>query len=109
MDATLNIASMLGDIPTLPPALAGPLTQIADVVSVTVDAVKLMRENQDECAHLVSRVLRFLRSLIDNLRASNVTIADSTLTAANLFTLRRYVFRDTSFLRTKAFLSIAAT
>ena len=92
-DAPLSLTSILSDIQvlTLPMTVAGPLTQIADIVSSTVDAVKLMRENREECAHLVARIVRFLRSLIDNLRTSNVSTADSTPTAANLFTLKRCV------------------
>ena len=68
----LVATSIVNDIPTLPLAIAVPLTQIADIVSVTLDAVKVMRENREECTHLVDRVVRFLRSLIDNLKASNV-------------------------------------
>ena len=91
-DAPLALPSIFIDIPTLPPGLAGPLTQVADVVSSTVEAVKLMRENREECAHLVSRVVRFLRSLIDNVRASNVSFSDGTPTAASLIALKRYIF-----------------
>ena len=92
-DVSLSFPSILSDIQvlTLPLTVAGPLTQIADIVSVTIDAVRLMRENREECAHLVARVVRFLRSLIVNLRTSNVSTPDGTPTAANLYTLKRYV------------------
>ena len=94
-DASLSWPSILSDIQvlTLPLTVASPLTQIADIVSATIDAVRLMRENREECAHLVARVVRFLRSLIENLRASNVSTADGTPTAANLYTLKRCVLR----------------
>jgi hypothetical protein len=91
-DAPLALSFILNDISTLPLAFVGPLTQIADVVSSTIDAVKLMGANKEECAYLVSRVLRLLRSLVDNMKASDVSFADGTPTAASLIALRRYVF-----------------
>ena len=89
-DTSLSLTSIRSDIQvlTLPLTVAGPLTQIADIVSATIDAVKLMRENKEECAHLVARVVRFLRSLIDNMSMSNVSTTDGTPTAANLYTLK---------------------
>jgi hypothetical protein len=98
-DAPLALLSIIADIPTLPLALAGPLIQVTDALSSTVEAVKLMRANRKECAHLVSRVVRFLRSLIDNLRANKVSLANDTPTAAGLIALKRYIFhcRRTSY------------
>ena len=92
MDAAIVVASVLSDILTFPPGLATPLTQVTDIVLGTIDAVKLMRDNREESTHLVTRVVRFVRSLIDNLKASNLGIADHTPTAANLFALTRCVF-----------------
>ena len=92
-DPTLAIASILSDIPTLQLALVGPLTQIANVVSDTIDDMNFMHDDREECAHLVARVLRFLRSLIADLRGSSAPIADGTPTAARLFALRRCVSR----------------
>lgn len=91
-NVTFALDSLLNDIPTLPLALAGPFTQVIDVVSGTVDAVRLMRGNREECEHLMARIVRFLRSLIDHLTASKVPIVDGTPTAARLFALRRFVF-----------------
>ena len=91
-DATLAVASMLNDIPSLPLAIAGPLAQIVDVVSGTIEAIKLMRQNKDECLHLITRVVNFLQSLVDEWRTSNVPIFDGSPTAARLFALRLYVF-----------------
>jgi hypothetical protein len=88
-DAALAVASMLKDIPTLPLVLAGPLAQIADVMSGTIDSLKLMRDNREECIHLVDRVVKFLQALIADLKMSNMPIADGTPTAARLFALRR--------------------
>ena len=91
LDDALAVTSILNDIPTLPLALAAlPLIQIANIVSVTVEAVKVMRENREEFAHLVARIVRFLLLLRDHLRASNVSVADGML-AANLHTLKRCV------------------
>jgi hypothetical protein len=91
-DAPLALSFIHNNISTLPLAFVGPLTQIADVVSSTIDAVKLMGANKEECAYLVSRVLRLLRSLVDNMKASDVSFADGTPTAASLIALRRYVY-----------------
>jgi hypothetical protein len=91
-DAALGLPSLLTDIRTLPSSLVGPLSQVTDVLSSTVEAVKLMRENQEECAHLVSRTVRYLRSLIDSMRTNNVSFADGTPTAASLIALKRYIF-----------------
>ena len=91
-DAALALPSILTDIPTLPLALVGPLAQVADVVSSTIEAVKLIRENREECAHLVSRIVRFLQSLVDHLRVSNVPLVDGTPTVASLIALKRYIF-----------------
>jgi hypothetical protein len=55
-----------------------------------------MRQNKEECAHLVSRVVRFLQSLIDSTRASDVSFGDGTPTAASLNALKRYIFRRRS-------------
>jgi hypothetical protein len=91
-DVALALPSLLTDILTLPTGLAGPLSQVADVLSTTVEAVKLMRENQEECAHLLSRVMIFLQSLKDGMRATNVSFGDGTPTAAILIALNRYIF-----------------
>jgi hypothetical protein len=91
-DAALALPSIVTDISTLPLALAGPFNQVADVVSDTIEILKLMRDNRDECAHLISRVVRFLRSLMDSLKASKVSVANDTPTAASLIALKRYIF-----------------
>jgi hypothetical protein len=91
-DAALSMASILDDIPNLPLALAGPLSQVLDVISGMIDAVKAMREGKDGCKHLIFRVLKFLQSLVDESRRSNVPIIEDTPTAARLFALKRFVF-----------------
>ncbi|KAF8342543.1 hypothetical protein F5887DRAFT_350425 [Amanita rubescens] len=87
-DAALALPSILTDIRSLPPGLVGPLSQVADVVSSTVEAVKLMRENKDECAHLLSRVVRHLRALVATMRGSNVSFTDGTPIAVCLIALK---------------------
>ncbi|KAF9514633.1 hypothetical protein BS47DRAFT_867632 [Hydnum rufescens UP504] len=88
-DSALAMASILDDLPNLPLALAGPLSQVLDVVSGMIDAVKAMREGKDGCRHLVFRVLKFLQALMDESRGSNVPIVEGTRTAARLFALKR--------------------
>ena len=92
MDAAVAVVSVLKAVPALPMAIATPWNQIVDVVSGMIDAVKLMRDNRDECTHLITRVTKFLQSLVDEWRESNVQILDGTPTAARLMALRRYVF-----------------
>ena len=82
------ILTLLTDIPL---GFPGPLSQVADILSSTVEAVKLMHENQEECAHLVSRVVKFIQSLKDGMRATNVSFDDGTSTAVGLIALKRYV------------------
>lgn len=91
-DAALALPSILADLRTLPPGLAGPLSQIPDILSGTVEAVKLMRENKEACAHLVSRVTKLFRSLINSMMESNASFGEGTATAASLVTLMRYIF-----------------
>ncbi|KAF9504685.1 hypothetical protein BS47DRAFT_1490112 [Hydnum rufescens UP504] len=57
-DATLVISSILRDIPALPPALCDPFTQVFDVVSEVIEAVKTMRDGRDGCAQLMFTYLR---------------------------------------------------
>jgi hypothetical protein len=90
-DAAVAMASMLDNIPTLPLVLAGPLSQVLDVISGMIDAVKAMREGKDGCEHLIFRVLRFLQSLVDESRGSSMPIVEGTPTAARLFALKRCV------------------
>jgi hypothetical protein len=91
-DAAVAMASMLDDLPNLPLALAGPLSQVLDVVSGMIDAVKAMRDGKDGCRHLVFRVLKFLQALVDESRGSDAPIVDGTPTATRLFALKRCVF-----------------
>lgn len=86
------MALILDDIPALPLALAGPLTQVLDVMSGMINAVNTMRETKDGCARLIYRVLRFLQSLVVELRTIKATVPDDTPTAARLFALKRCVF-----------------
>jgi hypothetical protein len=90
-DVALAVTSVLEDIPDIPLLLATPLNQVLDVVSRIRDAVKSMRDGQDECTHLLFRVLKFLQFLVDGLKGRN--IPDSTPTASSLFALKRYVFQ----------------
>jgi len=91
-DTALAISTILNNIPSLPRTIAGPLTQVVDVLSGMMEVVKLMRENQDTCSHLVNRVVRFLQNLVDEWLASDVPILDGTPTAARLIALGRYEF-----------------
>ncbi|KAF9515761.1 hypothetical protein BS47DRAFT_745667 [Hydnum rufescens UP504] len=90
-DAAVTIGSMLEHIPTLPLSIAGPLRQVVDVASGIVRTIEDMRQNRDDCAHLINRVLKFLQSLVDDLRMTKVPILDGTPTAARLFALKRLV------------------
>ncbi|KAF9514640.1 hypothetical protein BS47DRAFT_868085 [Hydnum rufescens UP504] len=90
-DAAVAMASMLDNIPSLPLALAGPLSQVLDVISGMIDAVKAVREGKHGCEHLIFRVLKFLQSLVDESRGSSVPIVEGTPTAARLFALKRNV------------------
>jgi hypothetical protein len=91
-DATFAMASIVEDLPNIPLSLEGPLSQVLDVISGVVDAARAMREGKDGCKHLIFRVLKFLQSLVDESRGSNVPIIEDTPTAARLFALKRFVF-----------------
>ncbi|KAF9505969.1 hypothetical protein BS47DRAFT_1385743 [Hydnum rufescens UP504] len=82
-DAALTMGSILNNIPALPLALAGPFTQVLDVVSEIIDAVKAMHEGKDGCAHLILRTLTFLDCLVGELKESNGPILDGGPTAAS--------------------------
>ncbi|KAF9507291.1 hypothetical protein BS47DRAFT_321154 [Hydnum rufescens UP504] len=86
-DAALTVASIVNDIPAVPLALVPPLTQVLEVVSEISDAVKKMRDANDECRHLIFRVLKFLQYLVDVLKGRN--IPDSAPTADSLRRLKR--------------------
>jgi hypothetical protein len=88
-DAVVAISSILEHIPALPQPIAGSLRQVVDVVSGIIRTINLMRQNRNDCAHLINRVVRFLQSLVDDLRASKAPILDGTPTTARLFALRR--------------------
>jgi hypothetical protein len=86
-DATLIISSiMIRDIPALPLALSGPLTQVFDVVGEVIEAVKIMQEGRDRCEQLVVRVTKFLETLVDGLKGKNI---DDTKIASSLRILTR--------------------
>jgi hypothetical protein len=91
-DAAVAIGSVVEHIPAFPLAIAGPLRQVVDVVSGIIRTVNLMRQNRDDCAHLIGRIVRFLQSLVDDLRSSNVPILHGTRTTVRLFALKRLVF-----------------
>jgi len=85
-DATLVISSILRDMPALPPTLSGPLTQVFDVVSEVIEAVKTMRDGRDRCTQLMVRVTRFLEIFVNRLRGNNI---DDTRITSSLHILRR--------------------
>ncbi|KAF9509782.1 hypothetical protein BS47DRAFT_127249 [Hydnum rufescens UP504] len=84
--AAVAVRLIRGDLPKLPGPVAGPLGQLLDVVSGILDAVEAMRE-EDECKHLIFRALKFLQSLVDHLRGSNVPIAEGAPIHAAAFAL----------------------
>ncbi|KAF9507675.1 hypothetical protein BS47DRAFT_283798 [Hydnum rufescens UP504] len=86
-DAALVMSSLIRDIPALPRALSGPLTQVFDVVGEVIEAVKTMRDGRDGCTQLIVRVVKFLESFVGGLKGSN--IPDNTAVASSLFILRR--------------------
>ncbi|KAF9502777.1 hypothetical protein BS47DRAFT_1019559, partial [Hydnum rufescens UP504] len=86
-DAALVLSSIIRDMPALPRALSGPLTQVFDVVAEVIEEVKTMRNGRDGCTQLIVRVTKFLESFVDGLKGSN--ILDNTTIASSLFILRR--------------------
>ncbi|KAF9519457.1 hypothetical protein BS47DRAFT_1148807 [Hydnum rufescens UP504] len=91
-DAAVAAGSILAHIPALPLSIGGPLRQVVDVVSEIIQTIDLMHQNRNDCAHLINRVVKFLQSLVDDLRRSKVPIRDSWPTTTRLFALRRCVF-----------------
>ncbi|KAF9513731.1 hypothetical protein BS47DRAFT_948888 [Hydnum rufescens UP504] len=87
-DAALVVTSIIRDMPALPRALSGPLSQVFDVVAEVIEAVKTMRNGRDGCTHLIVRVTKFLESFVGGLKGSN--ILDNTAIASSLFFLRGY-------------------
>ncbi|KAF9507405.1 hypothetical protein BS47DRAFT_1366681 [Hydnum rufescens UP504] len=86
-DAALLMSLLIHDMPALPRALSGPLTQVFDVVGEVIEAVKTMRDGRDGCTQLIVRVMKFLESFVGGLKGSN--IPDNTAVASSLFILRR--------------------
>ena len=91
LNAALDIASILNDIPDLPQTIASPLTHVMDVMSEMMSAVKLLRKKKYECTRLVTRVVKFLQSLVDEWKTNNVPIVDGTPIAVKLIALKRSV------------------
>ncbi|KAF9513716.1 hypothetical protein BS47DRAFT_1362267 [Hydnum rufescens UP504] len=86
-DAALVVTSIIRDMPALPRALCGSLTQVLDVVVEVIEAVKTMRNGRDGCNQLTVRVTKFLESFVGGLKGNN--IPDDTAIASSLFILRR--------------------
>ncbi|KAF9507680.1 hypothetical protein BS47DRAFT_1366507 [Hydnum rufescens UP504] len=86
-DTALIISSIIRDMPALPRALFGPLTQVFDVVAEAIEEVKTMRNGRDGCTQLIVRVTKFLEGFVDGLKGSS--ILDNTTIASSLFVLRR--------------------
>ncbi|KAF9507672.1 hypothetical protein BS47DRAFT_283659 [Hydnum rufescens UP504] len=63
-DAALVMSSIIHDMPALPLALSGPLTQVFDVVGEVIEAVKTMRDGRDGCTQLIVRITKFLESYV---------------------------------------------
>jgi hypothetical protein len=102
-DAALIMSSIIRDMPALPRALSGPLTQVFDVVAEVIDAVKTMRNGRDGCTHLIVRVTKFLESFVAGLKGSN--ILDNTAIASSLIILRRYASQFPSTISTVKYIS----
>ncbi|KAF9503809.1 hypothetical protein BS47DRAFT_1490332 [Hydnum rufescens UP504] len=86
-DAALVMSSIIHDMPALPLALSGPLTQVFDVVGEVIEAVKTMHDGRDGCTQLIVRITKFLESYVGGLNGSS--ILDNTAIASSLFILRR--------------------
>ncbi|KAF9502689.1 hypothetical protein BS47DRAFT_1093910 [Hydnum rufescens UP504] len=82
------MSSIIHDMPALPLALSGPLTQVFDVVGEVIEAVKTMHDGRDGCTQLIVRITKFLESYVGGLNGSS--ILDNTAIASSLFILRRY-------------------
>jgi hypothetical protein len=87
-DAALVVTSIIRDMPALPRALSGPLSQVFNVVGEVIEAVKTMHDGRDACIHLIVRVTKFLESFVGGLKGSN--ILDNAAIASSLFFLRGY-------------------
>ncbi|KAF9513946.1 hypothetical protein BS47DRAFT_1392840 [Hydnum rufescens UP504] len=86
-DAALIMSSIIRDMPALPRALSGPLTQVFDVLAEVIEAVKIMHSGRDGCTQLIVRVTKFLESFVGGLKESNVL--DNSAIASSLSILRR--------------------
>jgi hypothetical protein len=89
-DSDVAVASILDAVIALPAAFVQPVTQVLDVASGVVKAVKTMREGKRGFERLLRRVLNILQSLVDELRTIDGPIDADTPTVKRLSALERY-------------------
>jgi hypothetical protein len=85
-----TIVNLFRDVSTLVPN-AGPLQQVMSVTGQLISIVKEIRDNKEDCEHLIERILLFVKNLAKECSQLNVPILHGTPTAARLYTLTMYV------------------
>jgi hypothetical protein len=83
LGASSTVVTLLKDVSALIPH-AGPLSQVLDITNQLIGVINKIRDNKDACEFLVERILRFMKSLMEECSRLNVPIGDGTPMEARL-------------------------
>lgn len=85
-----TIIGLMQQVSALVPQ-SGPLSVVFGAAQQLIAVVGEMKDNRDECEHLLERILLFISGVAEELRVSNVVLVEGSSTAARLQTLLWYV------------------
>ena len=83
LSGSLTIATLLKEVSGLVPN-AGPLSQVLGVTKELIGVINQIRDNRDSCEFLVERILRFMKTLIEECARLNEPIQEGTPMAQRL-------------------------
>jgi hypothetical protein len=81
--ASSTVVTLLQDVSALIPN-AGPLSEVLGVTNQLIGIIGQIRDNKDACEFLVERILRFMKSLMEECARLKVPIGDGTPMEARL-------------------------
>jgi hypothetical protein len=90
LGGVLTIVELFQTVTNLIPH-AGPLAQILCVTKELIIAINQMQDNKDDCKHLVERIIRYMKNIIEELSRMNAPLVAGTPTAGRLYVLLLYV------------------
>jgi hypothetical protein len=86
-----TILALLKSIVTIIPHAGPLLSGVFGITLTLIGIVNQIRDSRDDCNHLIERILRFLKNLLEESQQTSTRVENGTPTAVRVFNLLEYV------------------